>query len=318
MNSTSSLLLLLITTSLHASFGQNLFCYYRIINPFAYVCDLLIQNPNGYNNFTEIRGTHLPVRWNEDVTTILRATSSISINAPSIICNTFINARDLDLFGIGIERINEDSFRNCRNLRQLELGGNKIVEIEERSFSNNLLLDILSLPGNRLTTLPANIFANQRLLHALILSRNSLTELPNNIFAPLTDLIELNLDFNQLGVVHSHWFGNLPTLSFVHLRENQINSVDERFIDNTGVYWLGMLSNICINQLVMDITATRQQMRTALRVCFENYQDTSGCTPGNLDERVCKLENENAQQQMEIDELKKAVQELLNRNCTST
>ncbi|KAL7043462.1 hypothetical protein ACKWTF_001520 [Chironomus riparius] len=161
MNSTSSLLLLLITTSLHASFGQNLFCYYRIINPFAYVCDLLIQNPNGYNNFTEIRGTHLPVRWNEDVTTILRATSSISINAPSIICNTFINARDLDLFGIGIERINEDSFRNCRNLRQLELGGNKIVEIEERSFSNNPLLDNLSLQGNRLTTLPANIFVNQ-------------------------------------------------------------------------------------------------------------------------------------------------------------
>ncbi|KAL7043461.1 hypothetical protein ACKWTF_001519 [Chironomus riparius] len=318
MNSKSSLLFLLIAVFLHESHGQDLLCYFRSTGPFSYVCDLLIQNPTGFNNFTEIRGTHLPGRGNEHVTSVLRVSSSISTNIPSIICNSFINARDIDLFSIGIERINEDSFRNCTSLTNLNLGGNNIVEIEERSFSNNLLLDILSLPGNRLTTLPANIFANQRLLHALILSRNSLTELPNNIFAPLTDLIELNLDFNQLGVIHSHWFGNLPTLSFVHLRENQINSVDERFIDNTGVYWLGMLSNICINQLVMDITATRQQMRTALRVCFENYQDTSGCTPGNLDERVCKLENENAQQQMEIDELKKAVQELLNRNCTST
>ena len=40
------------------------------------------------------------------------------------------------------------------------------------------------------------------------------------------------------------------------------------------------------------------------------------CAPGNLDVRVCKLENENAQQQKQIDDLQKAVEELLNRNST--
>ncbi|KAL7043464.1 hypothetical protein ACKWTF_001521 [Chironomus riparius] len=285
----------------------------------AYYCDLTIQNPNGLNNFTEIRGTHSPGRENEDVTSIIRTSSSISTNFPSIICNTFPNVQTLKAWSIGIERIDEDSFKNCRNLDFLDLSGNRIFEIHEKSFSENKRLNSLLLMENILTTLPETIFLNQFNLGILVISSNNFTDLPlkifatlknlvkldigdcqlhqlrvewfrnllnlqilqlpsnqfedfpHNVFNPIRELLELDLDFNQLKVIHSDWFGILPNFRILHLRANQINAVDERFIDNNDIVSLGMLNNLCLNDIITDFTSSKLEMRAALQTCFKNF-----------------------------------------------
>jgi len=321
MSAKLSLTLIFFAIFLHVSYGEGLFCSYIDFGGTSYQCVLTIQNPNGLNNFLEIRGTHSPGRGNADVSSVVRTSSSVSTNVPSIICNTFPNIVHMELWLIGIERIDADSFRNCRNLSHLDVSSNRIVEIDERSFSENSMLFRIFLMGNRLTTLPENLFLNQHNLTALIMSRNSFTDfplnifvslrnlvrldmdgcqlthlrvewfrnlinlqtlnlfsnqledLPRNVFNPMQRLIEVDLEFNQLKVIHSNWFGILPSLLALYIRANQINAVDERFIDNTGIYFLGMFNNLCVSETIIDNSPSRQQMRNALQTCFINYEN---------------------------------------------
>jgi hypothetical protein len=319
MSLRTSLTLLVCATFLGVSYSEGLYCSYIDFGT-SYQCDLTIQNPTGLNNFVEIRGTHSPGRGNDDVEWLVRTSSSVTTNVPSIICDTFPNLLGMELWVMGIERVDEYSFKNCKNIFHIDVSSNRIVEIDERSFSQNLMLTRIFLFGNQLTTLPENLFSNQHNLNALIMSRNNFTDFPLNTFGSLRNLVrldlddgqlthlrvewfrnlinlqtlnlfsnqledfprnvfnpmqrmhDLNLNFNQLKVIHSDWFGILPNFRGLNVRGNQINAVDERFIDNTGVNWLGMLSNICVNDVIIDDSPSRQNMRNMLQTCFDNFQ----------------------------------------------
>lgn len=320
MNFKTSVVFILLLAYLQIIDVQGLECRFRGIGP-VYVCYLTIQNPNGLNNFTRVGGTHMQGRTNEDVVSIQRTDSTITTNVPSILCNTFPNVIRIDLWLGVIEKIDEDSFSNCKRLNTLDLRYNRITEINEKAFIENSMLYFLILSSNSLTTLSENLFINQQelillelhsnyifdlpngifdplqyliqlglgsnkfthikaewfrnltYLEGISLPGNNLEDLPPNIFSPMQSLNSINLDDNQLKVVNSNWFGTLKNLSRVFLHRNQINAIDERFIDNTGVYFLGMQNNLCVNQFVIDESPSRQQMRNTLQLCFDNFQD---------------------------------------------
>jgi len=206
-------------------YGQVLSCSFRTDSYYGYTCVLTIQNPNGLNNFTGISGTHLTGKSNRDVQCITRSSGSNTTNIPSIICEKFKYVTRIYLQSIGIQIVDEYSFKSCKNLLYLSLAGNKITKFDEKSFSEKLELQTLHLNNNQLTTLPANVFANQQKLKELWLYGNRITDLPENIFHSLTNLTILDMDNNQIKNLSSEWFKNLQTLIFLYLNSNQIEEL---------------------------------------------------------------------------------------------
>ena len=278
--------------------GQNevLSCNYYTDSSFGYRCDLTIKNPNGLNNFSGIKGSHSTGRTDLSVKYIVGAPGSNTTNIPSIICRKFRNATRIAYENMGIQRIDDDSFRDCTGLYLVDLEGNKIKQIHENSFQRNLeLITIglwhneltqlpenlflklyklgrLNLDFNKITSLPTNIFRPLIRLNVLYLEENLIEDLPANVFSNLKRLVELWLYGNKLKVIHGDSFGILPELKIVPLHNNQISAIDEGFVNNTGVVRIDIRNNLCVDKAIFDNTGPREAMRAELQQCFKNYE----------------------------------------------
>ncbi|KAL7043478.1 hypothetical protein ACKWTF_001532 [Chironomus riparius] len=193
---------------------------------------LTVNNPNGLNNFNDITDVdHMTGKSDDDVKYVYRVTKSVSRNIPSIICEKYKSATTIDLQSMGVERIDDYSFRGCKNITYIYLYGNKITEVHEKSFSENLLLQSLSLTSNKLTTLPDNLFVNQEKLENLQLDNNLLLNLQNNIFRPLINLKSLYLRNLQLTTAKPEWFETLGMLKTLDLQSNLIEELPKNIFN---------------------------------------------------------------------------------------
>ncbi|KAJ6630884.1 Leucine-rich repeat-containing protein 15, partial [Pseudolycoriella hygida] len=213
---------LVICSILVAAVAQepSLSCVYSSFGD-SYRCELTINNPNGLNNFTEIDGIHLTGFTDEDVDTIYRRVG-VSTNVPQIICDTFSNIRDFELFSIGITEVDDNAFRGCSRITTLYLSYNSITSISENAFATLRDVTYMNFAQNLLTTLPENVFANQQNLTFLHLSGNRITELPSDVFRPLENLLTLSLGYSNLTAINSEWFSNLHLLDLLDLSGNRI------------------------------------------------------------------------------------------------
>ena len=179
--------------------GQNevLSCTYSTSSN-GYSCALTIINPNGFNNFPGINGTHLSGRTDNDVLYVYSVAGSNTSNIPSIICEKFQNTRRIEILSSGVQTIDEDSFQKCTKLNLLNLKNNKIRQFHENSFRKNSELTELLLWFNEITELPADPFSNLQKLYRLDFESNKITKLPENIFKPLIGLNLLYLEKNLI------------------------------------------------------------------------------------------------------------------------
>ena len=279
--------------------GQNslLSCDYYVSISSGYTCILKLINPNGFNNFTTINGTHLTGMTDNDVIVISSNSQSNTQNIPSIICEKFKNTEMIMMYLNNIQRIDDYSFEKCEQLLYLELISNLITEIDEDAFEENIKLEKLFIGLNPLNDLPEDLFEPLKNLTVLSISRNQITalrpewfeplenlqtlwiyenpieELPKNIFKPLRNLIGLYAYKCNLKEISSESFGIHPQLTTFSFHMNQIEAIDERIIDNTNVTNFYMTTNLCADINITDTSASRQSMRTDLRNCFDNYDE---------------------------------------------
>lgn len=258
--------------NLHTTFGQGLSCTYSNNYEFGYSCIISILNPNGFNNFTTISGTHLAGKSDYDVQYIIRTIGSNTLNVPSIICNKFPNTKIIIFDGIRIQRIDENTFDSCKNLTRLWLHRNNIPDLPENIFAPLVNLQDLALSENTISNISVELFKNLPNLEFLYLHNNRIEELPRNAFSSLKKLEIIYLNENGLKIIHSDSFGTLPNLKFISLYVNQINAIDERLIDVTGVETIHMIQNLCANTDIFDDSPSRELMRNVLRACFDNYK----------------------------------------------
>lgn len=310
--------LILIIVSFEKFYGQSsLSCGY-VDNDGVYSCNLDINNPNGFDNFTEIMGEHEPGYLDEEVAIVSAVLGSKSTNVPSIICERFVNVKTIELNSIGVTKIGENSFKECNKVEKISLKRNSITEINELAFNKNLELNNLALDTNQLTSLPGNVFDKQIKMRYLYLKGNKILDLPDEIFSKLQNLEFLELSgneisnprwFNNLGkllklylhdnkivelpdgafsslqsltyltlasnniaTIFSSSFGSLPNLKTVYLQQNIINEIDELFITNTGVTFLNMSKNACVDKIVTDSTPQREAIKNDLATCFNNFK----------------------------------------------
>ncbi|XP_037025228.1 leucine-rich repeat-containing protein 15-like isoform X6 [Bradysia coprophila] len=208
----------------------SLSCNYRSFNQ-IYQCELFINNPNGFDNFTEIGGIHLEGFGDDDVNSIYNRYGSTTI-LPRIICDTFRNITLFQLFRSQLTEINDNAFSGCSQIRQLFLFSNQINSISENAFATLRETDYIGLDDNFLTTLPKNVFANQQNLTDLMLNFNSFNDLPAGIFRPLQKLQRLSLGHNNISEVNREWFATNSDLTYLYLQGNRIVLTSDSFAES--------------------------------------------------------------------------------------
>jgi len=224
MNLKSIISVLIFFVIFHVSCAQILLCTYRTDIYIGYICDIFIHNPNGTYNFTRISGTHLANKTNEDVLSIKRTTDSNTLNIPSIICETFQNATRLELQGIRISRIDENTFWGCKSLKYLDLTYNLLTSLPENAFSTHPpsnTNNIYELPWNKHVS-------HLQSLETLHLYYNRIEEIQPGAFNSLVNLKTLRLDNNKIKRVFPELFDSLKNLTALHLDNNKIEEIPSK------------------------------------------------------------------------------------------
>lgn len=173
-------LILFAIFGIHSTTAQSISCIYQGVAT-AYSCTLIINNPNGFDNFTDITGNHLLGLDDIHVQSVT-ADFGISSNFPRIICDKFVNARFIRVQNIHIQEIGENSFFNCQVLNTLNLINNEIKSIHPNAFVRNSVMDTLTLSSNQLSLNDSTIFNSNLLLTSVNLDNNPLGDLPLEIF----------------------------------------------------------------------------------------------------------------------------------------
>ena len=104
----------------------------------------------------------------------------------------------LDLSGLGITSLPEETFNYYNNLSFLNLSSNRLKELPNHLFNHLKSLEVLKLNNNELVTLPQDIFYPLTQLKKLYLFCNHINELPNEIFVKSEHLKCLWLNNNKL------------------------------------------------------------------------------------------------------------------------
>lgn len=282
-------------------------CVYSNDYMYGYQCKLSLINAD---ESTPITGQHLDGKSDEDVDTIDgRYTDSNVKTFPANFCEKFINVKRININEIGLEEIDENSFKNCQNLEVLFLNENKIKKISKNAFASLPKLTNLLISRNQLTELDQELFQNLPSLKDLILSENQLQTLPDGIFSSLINLEHLNLSQNRFTKLHYSWFGDtVKKLKSFHFRFNNINSMDREIINNNpDLMDVAGNLNPCISDStewhLVDTESERREIKAYLSKCSGEFTPTttkstietsrSGVTPSNSHNEETNINNEN-------------------------
>lgn len=200
------------------------------VNTSYYTCSLNRKNLTYGTELVSITGQHEDSKTNDDVQYL----SIIYFNNflhtfSSIFCDTFENLKAVELRGLQLQSIDEDSLRNCSQLEYLWLVSNEFTEIPETLLDENKNLKaILIFYNNNLESLPENLLSNQSEVKYLSLHTNQLKELPPGVFAALGKLERLELVSNKIPAINPVWFENLENLKYLSLDNNLITEVPSK------------------------------------------------------------------------------------------
>ncbi|KAG5666389.1 hypothetical protein PVAND_014418 [Polypedilum vanderplanki] len=255
-----------------------------------YSCTLSTHNPNGFNDFTEIEGDHLPDRANADVVSVTALYQNTRI-IPSILCQSFPNLRSMLFMMSNLEDLMEESFTNCANLeilyfhnnringipdftfrsnanlRQIDVGMNWIENLNENSFTGSRLINI-DIDANRLTSFNQNWFTSiNSTLQTIDIVGNRISSLESNGFSNLRGLTILLLGNNPITVIPGNTFSELSNLQLLTLDHLQLTALNTEWFSG-----LSSLTNLYIqNNLLRELPANIFNSLTSLqRITFSN------------------------------------------------
>jgi len=233
-------ILLLFSLFFGSAPAQDIHCNYRdwyFDGIWHYTCDLIIQNPWGFDNFTTIGGTHLPGRTDANVVLINRQYPSISTVFPKILCTQFENLNEIDFASLGLERIFEDSFSSCVNLETLWINWNLIEDVHERAFVRNTKLSLLDFSHNMITDFSENTFDSLVNLKELIISDNPFESIPDGLFKGLINLEILIMDKININKLNPAWFENFVNLGVLSIAWNNLTAFPEDVLSQIKNLW---------------------------------------------------------------------------------
>jgi Leucine-rich repeat (LRR) protein len=214
------LTLLLASTSNAQDVIDCVYSTFIVNNVQHYSCNLHIENPNGFDDYASIPGTHLDGRTDADVTYLMRY-YGMTTNFPQVICSQFPNLQFVNFIDFGLTTLSDTSFGGCASLTDVELFNNSISSITPNAFVNNRNLSYVDLGLNQLRALPETLFASQEHLNILELISNPYEEnFPAELFSALVNLRFLHINHCRQTAINPRWFANLRSLVTLNLHHN--------------------------------------------------------------------------------------------------
>ncbi|XP_033102341.1 uncharacterized protein LOC117105329 [Anneissia japonica] len=113
----------------------------------------------------------------------------------------FVDLVSLELLHLqfcGINTLESDVFKHCKQLQKVDLSHNSIVSFPTSVFQNLFALMYLYMPNNKINELPNQAFIHSNCIQAIALRDNFLTTINENVgFQNLSELQTLNLSYNK-------------------------------------------------------------------------------------------------------------------------
>lgn len=215
--------------------SQSVSCDYQLSYG-VYNCFLTIDNPNGFDDFTEIGGTHMEGKTDDDVLQIEIRSGTSSI-IPRIVCDSFKFIDSITMKGNrGIQRYTENTLSGCINLKDIYLQGNPIAEIHPHFLRNNINLNSVILSNLLVASLPEELFSTTtNIISILILYSHFLTDFPVNLFKNTPLLQYLIVDSNALKIWRSEWSQSMPQLNRLSFANNSISEIPRNSINSNSL-----------------------------------------------------------------------------------
>lgn len=300
--------------------NEKLFCNFYNFSSSIYICDLYIDNPNGFDNFTTIKVQNFQSEFHSNVTQV--HFSGISTNFPQIICNHFQSLKKIFASQIEIEKISENSFKNCSNLVHLDLEGNKIREI---CFEGLKSLKILNLKSNNFSEFYSGIFEPLENLSELILDGNFLKNLPSEIFLPLfISLEKISLKNCKLeGAWKSEWLRSSQKLKYIDIGGNDLKEIEENSFNSSEIFAFLMdenkIGNLNFSSFQNNFKSLKYLIANKCRIIFIDsklFNEAEKLKFVDLRENVCinELFNNFQEQKNSSAELQKCFESPENRS----
>jgi Leucine-rich repeat (LRR) protein len=178
--------------------GSNYICYIR---------NVLVEN----SETTEISGSHLPEKTDNDVSTVIFINSTLK-EIPQKIFLKFQKLQTLNVESTGLTVIKK--LESCNNLENFIASYNQISALETKLFENCINLKFLDLHYNKIQKLRGNVFESNTKLEEIDFSRNEINDIePCGFLRNQPEFRSINLYENQC--VHANirvWNGDFSEM----------------------------------------------------------------------------------------------------------
>lgn len=238
------LIFLLCATKILA---QNISCNYAIVSS-RYTCNMIVNNPNGFDGFPHISGEHLEGRSNNDVIDI-KVTSGTSPIIPQIICQQFQALRRFVIGDsqIGVRTISENSFKDCPWLDVITVVS-PVTTIHLNAFQNNLRLVNIQFNSIQMATLPSKLLRTNSISAFHCISCLWLSDLPLNFFGQNSRMSVISTMGTNFRILRPEWHQNLPNLWIAWYTDNFVTELPRNLFNSPDLLSINFTSTL-IRQL---------------------------------------------------------------------
>ncbi|KAG5670092.1 hypothetical protein PVAND_000376 [Polypedilum vanderplanki] len=235
-----------------------------------YTCLLRHIEAYDFGKTITLGGVHVAGRTNANVTYGWVDSSNVRFIIQSFF-TTFVNLQGLQITGSNLQILQPGAFQGANNLKYLTILLNNVRTLEDYSFMGASNLEVIRFWYNNLEQIRQDAFAGLNLLRELHVLGGTLREIPPYTFQPLTNLQFVEFSQNYLEIIDSRWFENNQNIQQMMFNSNQIYAVYPDIVEMPFLTSLSLLNNTCIDAVFAITADTRDEVRTQLFQCFDNY-----------------------------------------------
>lgn len=193
---------------------------------------------------------------------------------PKILFDEFRKLEILEMNGVGLRNIYEQSFSRADSLKVFQAFGNKMTTLNGYSFKGADSLEFLDLSSNLLSNINSEAFSGLGRLKQISLSNNRISILDEQTFLPLANLTWIWLDRNEIKIIALNLLINSPQLEGIYLNDNKIKALSPILFDKLlDLKFLFLSNNNCTSKdFVNSMIAQNTNVKTELATCFKEFR----------------------------------------------
>lgn len=204
----------------------------------------------------------------------VKITESNIQSIPNILFHEFRQLEILEINGVGLRNIYQNSFDGADSLKTMQAYGNKITTLSPFVFMGADKLENLDLSTNLITNIHHETFIGLERLKQISLSNNRISIIDEQTFQTLKDLEWIWLDRNQIKIIAVNLLVNNQKLEGIYAQENKISALSSVLFDKLpNLSFLFLSHNNCTSKdFVNTKIAMNSNVKKELSKCFKEFR----------------------------------------------